>query len=65
MTNVLKTCSIEKLYDLRDYINCSENYDIETKQILMDDITDEIRLRNLEEMMLPIVKEFIAEREEK
>lgn len=57
MTNVLKTCSIEKLYDLRDYINCSGNYDIETKnKFLMDDITDEIRLRNLEELMLPIVR---------
>lgn len=65
MTNVLKEITIEKLYDLRDYINCCASYDLETKQQLMDEITSEIRFRNLEELMLPIVKEFIEERKEK
>ena len=45
MQNVLKELSVEKLYDLRDYINCSEDYDIDTKQQLVDSITDEMRFR--------------------
>lgn len=65
MSDILRKLSIVKLYDLRDYINCSDDYDLTIKQQLMDDITSEIRLRNLEELMKPIVKDFIKEQEDK
>ncbi len=64
MQNVLKELSVEKLYDLRDYINCSEDYGIDTKQQLMDSITDETSLRQLYSLMKPLAAQFIQERGE-
>ena len=64
MQNVLKQLSVEKLYDLRDYISCSEGYGIDTKQQLMDSITDEMRCRQLYSLMKPLAEQFIQERGE-
>ena len=62
---ILTEGTIEQLYDLRDYINCSNEFDLDTKQQLMDTLTDRIRFLNLAEKMKPLVEEFIQERKEK
>lgn len=53
--------SDSELYDLRDFINCSADYDLDIKQQLMDLVTIELRDRRLKELMAPLVKEFIEE----
>lgn len=53
--------SDSELYDLRDFINCSADYDLDTKQQLMDIVAIELRDRRLRELMVPLVKECMEE----
>lgn len=61
----LEDLTLNALYDLRDYINCSQLYDTYTKQQLMDEITKVLRDKTLSELMQPLIEEFIAEQKEK
>ena len=63
--DVLTTLSVTQLYELRDHINCDQDYSIETKQQLMNVLTTEIMNKNLMVLMRPIVQEFIEEQENK
>ncbi|AUR84866.1 hypothetical protein NVP1063O_199 [Vibrio phage 1.063.O._10N.261.45.C7] len=65
MKNVLLEATEQQLRDLRDYIRKSDKYSGELKEYIIEDISDEIRKRNLEELMKPLVAEFIKERKEK
>ena len=63
--NILQEGSVEQLEALKYYIKESKDFDSNTKEQLIETLSDRIRLLNLEEMMKPVVKEFIEERKEK
>lgn len=52
---------VSDLYDLRDMVICSDENEI-SLQVLSDEITRLILDRQVEELMLPIVKQFMEER---
>ncbi len=62
MHEYFKQYTTAQLYYLRDYINCSQEYCIHTKQQLMNEITEEMRTRELVGLMKPMVKRYIEER---
>tara|TARA_Y100001956_G_scaffold48961_1_gene47608 strand:- start:6744 stop:6944 length:201 start_codon:yes stop_codon:yes gene_type:complete len=63
--NILQKGSVEQLEALKYYIENSDDFDTNTKEQLIETLSDRIRFLNLEEIMKPVVKEFIKERKEK
>ena len=49
------------LYEMSEFIRCSEEYNLDEKQQLLDTINCELKERNLTELMLPIAREFIKQ----
>jgi len=63
--DILTEGTIEQLTDLRNHIKFSGEFDLDTKQQLMDTLTERIRFLNLEDKMSTLVDEFIQERKER
>ncbi|MCP4988731.1 MAG: hypothetical protein GY928_22585 [Colwellia sp.] len=62
MHEYFKQYTTAQLYDLRDHISCSQEHCLSTKQQLMDEITSEMRTREVVELMKPMVKKFMEGR---
>ncbi len=65
MIDVLQDATIDQLRDLRSFINCSTEYEPDIKQQLTDTLTDRISSLNLQQLMEPMVKEYIQKRKER
>ncbi|CAH9014624.1 conserved hypothetical protein [Vibrio phage 501E54-1] len=64
MFNVMQDGTIEQLETLRTMIRNDQDYSEDTKEVLIECLSDRIRTLTLQKLMQPIVEEFIKERKE-